>query len=206
MTDKIKKVENFWNNNLCGKHSINAPYPSKGFFEQYCSYRYKKEHHLNRLLDWYAAKNKDLLEIGLGIGADGARWAKYAKTYTGIDLTDESVKATKMHFEFVGLKGRILKGDAEQLPFIDNTFDMVYSHGVLQHTPDMENSLKEIYRVLRTNGKIILMLYSKDSFNYWFRIQFYYRLRFLVEVVKYKLGLRMVEPWISHMKNFKAIG
>jgi len=172
MTNRLKQVEEFWNDNLCGEHFINAIYASKDYFEQYREFRYKKEHHLNRLIDWQSAKNKDVLEIGLGIGADGTRWVAYARSYTGIDLTDSAVKATRHHFRLLSLKGNILKGNAESLPFEDNSFDIVYSHGVLHHTPSIENALGEIFRVLRRNGEVILMLYSKNSYNYWLRIQF----------------------------------
>src|SRR4030042_3588992 len=151
--NRMKQIEEFWNDNLCGQHFISAKYPSKEFFEQYRKLRYKKEHHLNEIIDWESAKNKDVLEIGLGIGADGTRWAGHANSYTGIDITDESVAAANSHLRILGLKGNILKGNAESLPFEDNKFDIVYSHGVLHHTPDIKKALKEIYRVLRPDGE-----------------------------------------------------
>jgi ubiquinone/menaquinone biosynthesis C-methylase UbiE len=167
MVDELKKkVVTFWKENLCGKHFINAPYPSKEFFEQYSKFRYRKEHHLNHLIDWQSAKGKDFLEIGVGIGTDGARWAQYSKSYIGIDLTDEAIIATTQNFNFLGVRGIIIKADAEMMPFRKDKFDIVYSHGVLHHTPNIEAALRETYRILKSNGELILMLYSKDSFNY----------------------------------------
>jgi ubiquinone/menaquinone biosynthesis C-methylase UbiE len=203
MKKPLKDVESFWNENLCGKDFISAKYLSKEFFDKYREFRYSKEHHLNNYIDWKSAADKDVLEIGLGIGADGTRWAKHARSYTGIDLTDEAVNAVRLHFLFLGLKGKILKANAEELPFDDNSFDIVYSHGVLHHTPDIEDALKETHRVLRPGGEVILMLYSKDSFNFWLRIQLYFRFRLLLAFFKRSLGLRDSEPWKSHIKNIK---
>ena len=206
MTNTLKQVEEFWNKNLCGKHFIDAEYPAEDFFKQYREFRYRKEHHLNYHIDWQTAKNKDVLEIGSGIGADGTRWAKYAKSYTAIDLTNEAVKSTKLHLKALGLKGNSLKGNAESLPFHGDAFDIIYSHGVLHHTPSIRRALRDIYRVLRRNGAVILMLYDKNSFNYWLRIQLLFRVRFFIALLMDTFGLRMSDPWKSHIKNFRNIG
>lgn len=201
-----KKVEEFWNNNLCGSHFIRAKYPSKEFFEQYREYRYAKEHHLQDLIDWHSAQNKDILEIGLGVGADGTQWARFAKSYTGVDLTNEAVIATKLHLRILDLNGTVVKGNAECLPFADQSFDIVYSHGVLHHTSSIEQAMYEVYRVLKPNGQLILMLYSKNSFNYWLRIQFYFRAMFLFSLIKNNLRLKVDEPWRSHIQNYQKLG
>jgi len=206
MTDNLKHIEEFWNNNLCGSHFVDARYPSEAFFERYRRFRYKKEHHLNNIIDWESAINKNVLEVGTGVGADGVRWAKYAKFYVGIDLTDEAVSATYHHLKLLRLRGNILKGDTELLPFNANSFDIVYTHGVLHHAPCIEKALKEIYRVLRVGGVLIIMLYCKDSFNYWLRIQLYFRIRFLLEFLKYKLRVEAIDPWKSHIRNYQNLG
>ena len=207
MVDELKKkVETFWNENLCGKHFVNAPYPSKEFFEQYSKFRYRKEHHLDHLIDWQSAKGKDLLEIGVGIGTDGARWAQYSRSYTGIDLTDEAVIATKLNFKLLGVRGNILKADAERMPLRNDKFDIVYSHGVLHHTPDIKAALREIYRILKSDGDLILMLYSKDSFNYWIRIQFYFRIKLLVSLLIKRVGFKISGLWGKQIKNLEKTG
>jgi ubiquinone/menaquinone biosynthesis C-methylase UbiE len=206
MKKSLKDVERFWNEHLCGKHFVDGDFTSREFLLRYREFRYAKEHHLDRLIDWESATGKDLLEIGLGAGADGARWAERARSYTGVDLTDESVNASRLLFQYLGLDGRILKGNAEDLPFDDNSFDIVYSHGVLHHTPDIERAFKEVHRVLRPGGEFILMLYSKNSLNFWFRIQFYFRVRLLFEFLKFKAGIGNPEPWRSHIRNIKEYG
>jgi ubiquinone/menaquinone biosynthesis C-methylase UbiE len=71
--------------------------------------------------------NKKVLEIGCGIGMDGIEFAKHGAEYTGIDLSDESIRLCKKHFDIYGQRGDIINTDAETLPFGDNTFDLVYS-------------------------------------------------------------------------------
>ena len=141
---ELKRVQDFWNANLCGKQFVDAKFPSKEFFAYYREFRYKKTHHLDKYINWQSAKNKSVLEIGLGIGADGARWAEHAHSYTGVDLTTEAVSATKIHFEHLGMKGNIVQGNAEALDLPSTNFDIVYSHGVLHHTTHIEKTFKEV--------------------------------------------------------------
>lgn len=205
-TGDIKQIEDFWNTHLCGKQFVNAKFPEKEFFEIYRNFRYKKTHHLDKYVDWKSAAGKDVLEIGLGIGADGSKWATYANSYTGVDLTREAVEATKIHLNHLNLKGNVVQGNAEQLSLENNSFDIVYSHGVLHHTTFIEKTFSEVNRVLKPGGQFIVMLYSKGSFNYWFRIQFYFRIRLLFEIFKNKLGLKSKGNWALHVKNFKNDG
>jgi SAM-dependent methyltransferase len=99
-----------------------------------------------------------------------------------------------------------VKGSAESMPFADNSFDVVYSHGVLHHTTNIENTFREIKRVLRPGGKFIIMLYTKDSFNYWIRIQLYFRLRLIFEILKSKIGVKSSPFWTLHLNNVKVMG
>lgn len=204
--EDIQQVENFWDNNLCGKQFVEAKFPSKEFFELYRNFRYKKTHHLDKYIDWGSAKGKSVLEIGLGIGADATRWATHADSYTGVDLTAEAVTATQTHFKHLGLKGVIRQGNAEALDLDSAKFDIVYSHGVLHHTVNIENTFREIYRVLKPGGQFIVMLYAKGSFNYWIRIQVYFRFRLWFEILKNKLGGRSKGIWAQHIKNYKEEG
>lgn len=202
----LQAVSKFWNAHLCGKHFIDASYPSLAFFDQYTAFRYKKTHHLLTYINWEGAQEKDVLEVGLGIGADAVKWATHAKSYLGIDLTPEAVEATQTHLNLRHLKGKTQLGNAEKLDFSNAQFDLVYSHGVLHHTPDIQASFGEINRVLKDQGEFIVMLYAKGSFNYWFRIQLYFRLRLLFEILKNKMGGQSKGNWKLHYLNFKKQG
>ena len=115
---ELTQFENFWVGNVCGAHFIDKDFasnesPSPEFYAKYREFRYRKEHHLNTLVDWESAKGKSVLEIGLGLGADASRWAQHADKFTGLDLTAEAVHATQRHFQILGLAGDIHQGNAE---------------------------------------------------------------------------------------------
>ena len=206
LNENLQDVQKFWNNHPCGKHFIDLPFGSSNWFQAYRDFRYDKEHHLVDLIDWKSAKDKSVLEIGLGMGADGTRWAQHAASYTGLDLTPEAVQATSRHLEVLGLQGNVVQGNSEDMPFEEDSFDIVYSHGVLHHTEGTENAFREVRRVLKPGGQFICMLYTKDSFNYWFRIQGYMRARVLLAAAKRYLKADVGEPWSSHLANLDKMG
>ncbi len=124
----------------------------------------------------------------------------------------------------MGLSGTFQKENAERLSFPDESFDWVFSHGVLHHTPDTQAAIDEVYRVLKPDGRAIIMLYHKRSFNYLVRIMSYMRLRVVFKILsqagcwsldreKASTGtLRGVrgnqdsQVWDIHYQNFLAEG
>lgn len=204
----MEKVKSFWNHNICGTKFINKPFGTKDFFEEYSEFRYRTEWHLNELVPFDKYKGKKVIEIGCGIGSDAKRFAENGAIYTGIDLTDAAVKTCKIHFSLYNLSGEFLKGNAESLSFLDNSFDLVYSHGVLHHTENIRASVREIHRVLKPNGEIIIMLYHKNSFNYYLRIMIGMRLAVLLyilvrPILPKRLRNRLLE---QHYNNYLRMG
>lgn len=114
-----------------------------------------------------SCRGKRLLEIGCGIGIDGRYFNSIGVDYRAVDMSRESLKLAKKHFEMNDLPVRITNGDATKLPFDDGTFDVVYSSGVLHHVPDMEGACREAVRVLKPGGTARIMLYHRDSYHYW---------------------------------------
>jgi SAM-dependent methyltransferase len=110
-------------------------------------------------------------------------FAKHGADYTGIDLTETAVDATRKHFDVLGLRGTFKMENAEELSFSDGSFDFVYSHGVLHHTLHPDLAFREVYRVLKPGGKAVLMLYHKHSLNYYLRIMGYMRARVLLRIL-----------------------
>jgi len=178
----VENVRSFWNTEACGTHFVETFNDTRDFYEKFREHRYRTEWHLLNLVPFSEAKGKKLLEIGIGNGADGAMFALNGAIYTGADLTLAALEATRRHFEVLGLTGEFKQENAEQLSFADESFDWVYSHGVLHHTPNTAVALSEVWRVLKPGGRAIVMLYHKHSFNYWVRIMTFMRARMLVHI------------------------
>jgi SAM-dependent methyltransferase len=160
------RVRAFWQAHPCGEKFSDAEPGTPEFFARVEAHRYAKEWHIPEAADFANARGLRVLEIGCGMGTDGAQFAAAGADYTGIDLTEAAIDLARKKFEVSGLKGEFRVADAEKLDFADESFDIVYSHGVLHHTPDIESAIAEIHRVLRTGGRAIVMLYHRGSYNY----------------------------------------
>lgn len=149
------------------------PQDSKEFFEEIEKHRYSLYPYFKNLMEFDQYKGKNVLEIGVGEGTDHAQFAKNGAVLCGIDLTPRHIDMTKRRFKAYSLSSDLRVADAEQLPFADNSFDLVYSCGVLFLTPHIEKAVSEIYRVLKPGGKIIALFYNKNSFHYYINIILY---------------------------------
>ena len=123
--------------------------------------------HLPACFDALNVKGKQLLEIGLGEGADAESLIRRGARWSGVDLTAESIERVKTRLTLRELPFEELsQGSVLDLPFADNSFDMVFSHGVLHHVPEIRQAEKEIHRVLRPDGELVIMMYARWSLNY----------------------------------------
>lgn len=134
--------------------------------------RYQRYYrYLPSVTEFDAHAGEHVLEIGVGVGTDLVRYAKGGAIVSGIDLTENAIATTKRNFECRGLSyDRLEVADAEHLPFASESFDVVYSFGVLHHTPHTDQAIREVHRVLKPNGKAIVMLYSRGWKHYFKRI------------------------------------
>lgn len=130
--------------------------------------RYELEPYIRDFARFKEAAGKDALEIGVGMGTDHLELAKSGpRTLTGVDLTPRAIELTTERFAKKGIKSDLRVADAENLPFADNSFDFVYSWGVLHHTPDTPKAIREVHRVLRPGGVARMMVYYKHSLVGW---------------------------------------
>ena len=202
-------VQQFWQNNPCGAELVGdltdkSRVEYEAFFARYDEYRYTKESHILKCLDAISFNGKRVLEIGLGQGADGEQIVLRGGIYSGVDLTDEAVNRTRMRFTLKDLPfERIGQASALRLPFDDNSFDIIFSHGVLHHIPDIEIAQGEIARVLRPDGKLVAMLYAKWSLNYLLSICIIRRLGLLA---MYFLGINAGGIYGDHLANARKMG
>lgn len=169
--DDLKKdVKSFWNSSVCGTFLAKNDPETAEYFREIEDLRYEKYPYAYGYLkkkagfDKYAGKK--VLEIGCGAGTDLSQFARNGAITTGVDLTESAIDVTRKRFQVLGLKGDFKVADAENLPFKDNEFDLVYSFGVLHHTPNTQKTIDEVYRVLQPGGKTFIMLYYTYSFEY----------------------------------------
>jgi ubiquinone/menaquinone biosynthesis C-methylase UbiE len=119
------------------------------------------------LVDLAGLADKDVLEIGVGNGSHAQILSSHARTFTGIDLTDYAVESTSRRLECFDLDAKVLRMDAEHLEFPDQSFDLVWSWGVIHHSADTRQILSEIQRVLRPGGRCITMVYHRSLWFYY---------------------------------------
>lgn len=188
---KLKeRVRAFWQDHPCGTKFADAPPGSRNFYKLVEAHRYSKEWHIPDAARFSQSHNLRVLEVGCGLGTDGAQFAQAGALYTGVDLTQAAIDLAQRRFELFNLPGSFRVADAENLDFPDNEFDLVYSHGVLHHTPDTARAVKEIHRVLRPGGRAIVMLYHRDSYNY--RVNISLLRRSGLHLLRWNAGVKLV--------------
>lgn len=166
------EVRRFWERKPCGSVHATAPEGTEGFFEQVERRRYELEPFIPRYADFGSTKDQNVLEVGVGLGTDFVRFARSGAKAVGVDLTERAVALVRRRLDQEGLAGEVRVADAERLPFDDGVFDVVYSWGVLHHTPDPTAAVREAARVVKPGGRLCLMLYARRSwvaFGLWAR-------------------------------------
>jgi SAM-dependent methyltransferase len=171
------EIQEFWNAHPCGDHIVGGLHSEFAddhdrFFAAYDSWRYAQESHILECLDRTDWRDKRVLEIGLGQGAESEQLIRRGARWSGLDLTEESIDRVRSRLTVRGMTYEGLKqGSVLDIPWPDNTFDIVFSHGVLHHVPDIRQAQGEIRRVLRPGGTLVAMLYARRSLNYQLSIR-----------------------------------
>ncbi|MGH3822805.1 MAG: class I SAM-dependent methyltransferase [Pseudonocardiaceae bacterium] len=171
------EVREFWNAHPCGDHIVGGLHGRfvddyQRFFTAYDAWRYLQEPHIPACLDRIEWRGRTVLEIGLGQGAESEQIIRRGGRWSGLDLTQESVDRVRARLELRSLPFNDLQcGSALHIPWPDGTFDVVFSHGVLHHIPDIRTAQSEIHRVLQPGGVLVAMLYARRSLNYQLSIR-----------------------------------
>ena len=205
---KERDIQSFWNTHPCGDHQVGGLKQRAGdyeaFFTDYDAFSYTKERHILGCLDGVDFKNKSVLEIGLGQGADAEQIIRRGGLWSGLDLTPESIERVRTRFTIRNLPYEGLEqGSVLDIPYADRKFDIVFSHGVLHHVPDIVSAQREIRRVLKPGGELVVMLYARWSLNYLLSIGLVRRLGLIGAI-----GLNSEPEGIvgEHVRNARAMG
>lgn len=163
--DAKDRARRAWGSTPTGSANFEGLKPgSKEFFERSLAFRSQIEQPwLPELVPFHAMGGLKVLEIGFGPGFDALSFMSHGAIYSGIDITPENVKRTRSHLGYYGYSPDVREADAEKLPFPAGSFDVVYSNGVLHHTPHIELAFAEAARVLRPGGDFYVVLYHRNS-------------------------------------------
>ena len=189
--DKQEAIKQ-WTEDPCGK--IGAKGFEEGtlaFYERVNQNRYEEyAPWMKGVMEFSHFRERKILEIGFGMGTDLFQFASNGAEVYGIDLSPKHLEITQRRFELYGLNANLQLADAENMPFDDNSFDGVYSFGVIHHTPNMQKTIEETYRVLKPGGKAIISVYNRNSAHYYFVLMAKYLiyLRFLRETYRQTLS------------------
>lgn len=158
-------VQDFWDQASCGEVYARGASARERLAAQ-AEARYTLEPYLAPFARFGDAREARVLEVGVGMGADHARFAREHPTVlVGLDLTARAIGHTRERLSADGIRARLIQGDAERLPFPDASFDLVFSWGVLHHTPAIAEAVAEIHRVLAPGGRARIMLYHRHSWT-----------------------------------------
>jgi SAM-dependent methyltransferase len=163
MESSKELVRQFWEEASCGEKLYLSDLSREDFLRQ-AEIRYELEPFIPDFAEFDKYRGKKVLEIGVGLGADHQRFAEAGAELHGIDLTRRAVDHVVHRFRVMGLSSHLAVGDAENLDSPDETFDLVYSWGVIHHSPDTGKAAGEILRVLRPGGEFKVMIYHRYSF------------------------------------------
>lgn len=163
----IDDVQNYWDNRPCNiRHSLKQV-GTREYFDEVEARKHFVEHHIPGFAEFERWAGKKVLEVGCGLGTAAINFARAGADYTGIDLSQASVDLAIQRFSLYGEKGTFLARNAEELAaaFAPESFDLVYSFGVIHHTPDQRAVVEQIRKVVRPDGEFRGMVYAKDSWK-----------------------------------------
>jgi ubiquinone/menaquinone biosynthesis C-methylase UbiE len=163
--NKIKEdVRNYWDNQACGTWVTDKDKYTLEYFEEIEEDRYSLQPEIFSFAEFTRYHGKKMLEVGVGAGTDFLQWVRAGTEAHGIDLTREAVEHVRYRLSLYGLEAKDIRvGDSESLPYDDDSFDVVYSWGVIHHTPNTEQAMREIIRVCRPGGTCKVMIYHRRS-------------------------------------------
>ena len=166
---EISRVRDYWNGRPCNIRHSTAPIGTKEYFDQVEARKYFVEYHIPGFAEFERWREKKVLEIGCGIGTDTINFARAGAQVTTVDLSEKSIELARKRAAVFGLEERIrfCPGNAEQLStFVPvEPYDLIYSFGVIHHTPHPEVVLEQFRQYARPGTTIKIMVYHRRSWK-----------------------------------------
>ena len=167
MTATIEEVKKFWDDRPCNVRHSSKEVGTKEYFDEVETKKFFVEPHILEFTNFPEWEGKKVLEIGCGLATAGINFASNGADYTGVELSEESLTLARKRFEVFGQEGNFYSGNAEELSsFVPvETYDLIYSFGVIHHSPQPEKIISEIKKYMNENSVLKIMLYAKDSWK-----------------------------------------
>jgi 2-polyprenyl-3-methyl-5-hydroxy-6-metoxy-1,4-benzoquinol methylase len=165
----VDDVQRFWDERPCNIRHSPKPVGSREYFDEVEARKYFVEPHIRRLAEFERWRGKRVLEIGCGIGTDTMNFARNGAHVTAVDLSRESLAVARTRAQAYGLEDqvRFYHANAEELSATVpvEPYDLVYSFGVLHHTPHPERAVAQLRRYVRPGGTVKVMLYHRYAWK-----------------------------------------
>lgn len=163
----LESVKSYWNRRPCNIRHSAREIGSREYFDEVEARKYYVEPHILGFAQFERWQGKRVLEIGCGIGTDAVNFTRHGADYTAIELSDESLNLAKRRFDVYGHNGRFISGNAEEVDqhVAGESFDLIYSFGVIHHTPHPRAVIESVRKLIRPGGELRLMLYARNSWK-----------------------------------------
>jgi 2-polyprenyl-3-methyl-5-hydroxy-6-metoxy-1,4-benzoquinol methylase len=165
----IEEVAEFWNRRPCNIRHSPRPLGTREYFDEVDARRYLVEPHIRRFADFERWRGKRVLEIGCGIGTDTTRFARAGAQVTAVDLSTRSIEIARQRMQLYGVADRVrfYAGSAEELGRVvpPETYDLIYSFGVIHHTPHPERVIEQIRQYVGPQTTVKIMVYHRHSWK-----------------------------------------
>jgi 2-polyprenyl-3-methyl-5-hydroxy-6-metoxy-1,4-benzoquinol methylase len=186
---RIERVREYWDNRPCNIRHSPKPVGTREYFDEVETRKYFVEPHILRFAEFERWRGKRVLEIGCGIGTDTMNFARNGASVTAVDISEKSLEIARKRAEVNGLADRIrfFHGSAEQLDQVvrPEAFDLIYSFGVIHHTPHPDRVLEQIRNYVRPGSSMKVMVYNRYSWKVFWILLTYGKCQFwrLAELV-----------------------
>lgn len=165
----VAEVQQYWNNRPCNIRHSRKTVGTREYFDEVEARKYRVEPHIPGFAEFERWRGKKVLEIGCGIGTDTMNFARAGAEVTAVDLSDESLAVARQRAEVFGLEHRITfyQANAEELSATVpvDTYDLIYSFGVIHHTPHPERVLQQLRQYTRPGTVVKVMLYYRYAWK-----------------------------------------